>query len=325
MNRRITVKYCFLQGGYWTLAAVAMAFTTPLLEAKGFSGTEIGILSAVKYLAVLIFQMVLGSFADKHAEKVPLQRMLILMTFVNIIFSFLFYLTGHTMWMAMLTLIIFGMTIHCASPLVDSLSIQYMNHGVKMNYAISRACGSLCWAVFCVVVGLIADAFGANRILIFQIVVSFLFAFFAFNMDAVDFSKERKKEEKTEDLASENSDMECETGEVHSCFYLLKHFPKYSLFLLGLVFVFAAYNMNSTFLIDWIEGMGGNHADYGMAQFVLAMAEIPVALVFYRIRGRVSIDKLMVVCAFFCFLRATATTFSGSVTLVILSQALELL
>ena len=158
-----------------------------------------------------------------------------------------------------------------------------------------------------------------------KIVVSFLFAFFAFNMDAVDFSKERKKEEKTGDLASENSDAECEIGEVHSCFYLLKHFPKYSLFLLGLVFVFAAYNMNSTFLIDWIEGMGGNHADYGMAQFVLAMAEIPVALVFYRIRGRVSIDKLMVVCAFFCFLRATATTFSGSVTLVILSQALELL
>ena len=172
---------------------------------------------------------------------------------------------------------------------------------------------------------MIADAFGANRILIFQIVVSFLFAFFAFNMDAVDFSKGRKKEEKTEDLASENSDTKCETGEVHSCFYLLKHFPKYSLFLLGLVFVFAAYNMNSTFLIDWIEGMGGNHADYGMAQFVLAMAEIPVALVFYRIRGRVSIDKLMVVCAFFCFLRATATTFSSSVTLVILSQALELL
>ena len=227
MNRRITVKYCFLQGGYWTLAAVAMAFTTPLLEAKGFSGTEIGILSAVKYLAVLIFQMVLGSFADKHAEKVPLQRMLILMTFVNIIFSFLFYLTGHTMWMAMLTLIIFGMTIHCASPLVDSLSIQYMNHGVKMNYAISRACGSLCWAVFCVVVGLIADAFGANRILIFQIIVSFLFAFFAFNMDAVDFSKGRKKKEETGDLASENPDTECEIGEVHSCFYLLKHFPKY--------------------------------------------------------------------------------------------------
>lgn len=274
MNRRITVKYCFLQGGYWTLAAVAMAFTTPLLEAKGFSGTEIGILSAVKYLAVLIFQMVLGSFADKHAEKVPLQRMLILMTFVNIIFSFLFYLTGHTMWMAMLTLIVFGMTIHCASPLVDSLSIQYMNHGVKMNYAISRA-ASLCWAVFCCCWLVWLPMRWGKPDFDFPDYCKFFVCFFAFNMDAVDFSKERKKEEKTRDLASENSDAECEIGEVHSCFYLLKHFPKYSLFLLGLVFVFATYNMNSTFLIDWIEGMGGNHADYGMAQFVLAMAEIP--------------------------------------------------
>lgn len=53
MNRRITVKYCFLQGGYWTLAAVAMAFTTPLLEAKGFSGTEIGIYGGViMYMAI---------------------------------------------------------------------------------------------------------------------------------------------------------------------------------------------------------------------------------------------------------------------------------
>ncbi len=315
MNRTITVKYCFLQGGYWTLAAVAMAFTTPLLEAKGFSGTEIGILSAVKYLAVLIFQMALGSFADKYAGRIPLQRILIIMTLINIIFSFLFWWSGHTFWMAMVTLIVFGMTIHCASPLVDSLSIQYMSHGVKMNYGISRACGSLCWAVFCVVVGWIADAFGVNQILLFQIVVSILFLFFSYIMDPVDFSQ--KKSENVNTMPSEQD-------QVHSCVYLLCHFPKYTLFLIGLVFVFAAYNMNSTFLIDWIGSMGGDHVDYGMAQFVLAMAEIPVALMFYRIRKHFSIDLLMVVCALFCFLRAAATTFASSVTFVILAQGLEL-
>ena len=53
--------------------------------------------------------------------------------------------------------------------------------------------------------------------------------------------------------------------------------------------------------------------------------EVIDAVIAYMDRPGISIDKLMVVCAFFCFLRATATTFSGSVTLVILSQALELL
>lgn len=73
MNRRITVKYCFLQGGYWTLAAVAMAFTTPLLEAKGFPDRNRN-LCAVKYLACS-FSNGIRSFADKHAEKVPLRRL----------------------------------------------------------------------------------------------------------------------------------------------------------------------------------------------------------------------------------------------------------
>ena len=66
MNKEISIKYCFLQGMYWTLAAVAMAYTTPLLEAKGFTEIEIGYLSAVKYLSVIVFQMIIGTFADKH-------------------------------------------------------------------------------------------------------------------------------------------------------------------------------------------------------------------------------------------------------------------
>ena len=63
-----------------------------------------------------------------------------------------------------------------------------------------------------------------------------------------------------------------------------------------------------------------------MAQFVLAMAEIPVALAFVaRFGGAASIDKLIVVCAFVLLPPRHGNDISGSVTLVILSQALELL
>lgn len=47
----------------------------------------------------------------------------------------------------------FGATFTCISPLIDSLSIKYMNGGKNINYPICRAAGSCAWAVACVLLG----------------------------------------------------------------------------------------------------------------------------------------------------------------------------
>ena len=47
VERKLTAKYALFQGIYWMLAAVALAYMTPILEAKGFSSMEIGILNFV--------------------------------------------------------------------------------------------------------------------------------------------------------------------------------------------------------------------------------------------------------------------------------------
>lgn len=318
MNKEISIKYCFLQGMYWTLAAVAMAYTTPLLEAKGFTEIEIGYLSAVKYLSVIVFQMIIGTFADKHSRTIPVKYIIIGLTVLGIIFAALFWNTGHNMPMATVSLVVFGATINCASPLVDSLSIQYMNHGVKLNYTVSRAWGSVCWAVFCVVVGVISDKLGTNNILLFQIVGSVFFIISAGIMNPIDYNKKP-----IEDISNQKE--KSKSQKIHSNWYLIKNFPKYTLFLMGMVLMFAAYNMNTTFLVNVVENLGGNHFHYGMAQFVLSMAEVPVALIFYRIRGRISIDRLMLICSIFALFRAMATTFAPNVPLLILSQGFEIL
>lgn len=317
MNKEISIKYCFLQGTYWTLAAVAMAYMTPLLETKGFTGIEIGYLSAVKYLSVILFQIIIGSFADKHSKTIPVKYMIICLTVFGISFAALFWKTGHNIPVAIISLIVFGATINCVSPLVDSLSIQYMNHGVKLNYTLSRACGSICWAIFCVVVGLVSDRFGANNILLFQILAALLLAVSAFIMNDIDYSKEPIEEIATQKEKSKSK-------KVHSNWYLISNYPKYTLFLIGLILLFAAYNMNTTFLVNVFENLGGTHFHYGLAQFVLSMAEVPVALVFYKIKGKVSIDKLMLICSIFSLLRAVATTFAPNVSALIMAQIFEM-
>lgn len=106
----------------------------------------------------------------------------------------------------------------------------------------------------------------------------------------------------------EQSQSAPQRSEVHSTGYLLCHYPKFVLFL-----------------VDRMEALGGNHFDYGMGQFVLALAEVPVVVGFYQLRKRFKLDHLMIICAVFCTLRAFATAFATTPTMLIWVQGLEIL
>lgn len=326
VERKLTLKYAALQGVYWMLAAVAMAYSTPLLEAKGFNSLEIGLLNAVKYTSVIVFQVLIASFSDKYAKIVPIKYIVAVLTFVSIASAYIFWVKETSFLGTAIILMLFGATINCISPLIDSLSIQYMNHGRMLNYTLSRACGSGTYAVFCVLTGVFADMVGVRHILLLQIAIAFLFFICNLLMDKVNFDEKTKQDSAKENAGKNVTDGITETPEnqVHNAWYLLSHFPKYLYFLLGCMLIFMGYGMNATFLIDVVTERGGNHTDYGIAIFVLSVAEIPVALFFMKMKRRISVDKMMVICAVFCTLRAAATTFAPTILLVILSQCLEL-
>lgn len=314
-DRRLTMKYGALQGAHWMLAAVGMAFITPLLEAKGFSGLEIGWLNAIKYISVIVFQIWIAAFSDKHAKTIQLKWIMEVMGVVSMVTAGCFWFVKGEFWKAAVILVFFGATVNCMAAIVDSLSVQYMNHGRNLNFTLARACGSVTWAFACIGIGVFADVFGINNILLLQIAATALFIVICMWMDKVDYSqgeKEKKKEEKQENEV------------VHSSWYLICNYPKYTLFLAACLVFYMGYNLNATFLTDVIERLGGSHSDLGYSEFVLAIAEVPVMLFFGKLRKRFSLDQLMVICAIFCTLRAAATTFSPNVLCVILSQGFEL-
>lgn len=321
VERMLTVKYAVLQGAYWFLAAVGLAFVTPLLEGKGYSGLEIGYLNAVKYLSVIVFQVWLAAFSDRHAKTIPLQWIMLLLGGLGIFAAGLLWWIGRNFWVAVVIFILYGMAVNCLSAIVDSLSVQYMNHGRCMNYTVSRAVGSASWAVACVLLGVFSDYFGVNQILLVQIAATVFFMVIVLLMDPVDFSCDTKTDGNAQNANGSNR----ENDTVHSSLYILRNFPKYVLFLLGCMFVFMGYNLNATYMIDIIHHAGGNHTAFGIGEFVLAASEVPFALVFVYVRRKISVDRMMVVCALFCTLRAAATTFAPSVTLIILSQGFEIL
>ncbi len=312
--RKENIKYALLQMAFWTAAASCYSFMTQILEAKGFGSSQIGILNAVKLLATVVFQMIIGSFADKYAKKIPLKMIIALLAGTAVAFTAVFYLETLSFLRTILLFIGFGATFTCISPLIDSLSVLYNDRGVKINYAFGRAAGSAAYAVACVGFGVFCDVFGVSKLLLLQLFFTFMIFVTALFMGKMPQSPEKSIEK---EKSSEQK--------VHNACYLLWNYPKFTCFLLGSAIMFMGYNMGTTFLIHIIEGLGGTNTHYGAAVFVMAISEVPAAVLIVRCRGKIPMDKIMIGCTFFMTLKNVFAAYSGNVDVIILSQSCEML
>ena len=80
-----------------------------------------------------------------------------------------------------------------------------------------------------------------------------------------------------------------------------------------------------TVLIDIFTELGGGNTEYGMAEFVLAISEVPSAFIILKLRKRIPVKWMMVCCAFFMMVKNLIPTYADSITVVIGAQACEML
>lgn len=304
---------------FWTCAASAYAYLTQMLQYKGFAEDQIGVINAVKLFATVVFQIVIGAFSDRYASKISLRHIIAVLTFAAFVLTFVFYQYKLTFVQTIFLFVGFGATFTCISPLIDSLSIQYMNGGRNINYPMCRAAGSCAWAVACVLFGIFCDAYDANRLLILQMLFTGLMLVAALVSDSTNEFISRQTIYDETDAASKKS------TEVHTTGYLLTRYPKYRWFLIGSAVMFMGYNVGTTFLINVFERLGGSNFHYGTAEFIMAISEVPSAFLLIKFRKRISLDKIMLCCAVFMTFKNMFAAFSDSVWVIIISQSCEML
>lgn len=269
-NAKLNIKYAILQMMFWTCAASAYAYLTQMLQYKGFTDGQIGVINAVKLFSTVVFQIIIGVFSDRHAERIQLKYIISVLTAVALLLTSVFYEYKLSFVQTVMLFIGFGATFTCISPLIDSMSIKYMNGGRNINYPICRALGA------------------RERIA------------------AANITETRKTE-------------------VHTAGYLLTTYTKYRWFLIGSAVMFMGYNVGTTFLINVFERLGGNNFHYGLAEFVMAVSEVPSAFLLIKFRKRISLDKIMLCCAVFMTFKNMFAAFSDNVWVIVISQGCEML
>ena len=164
--RRLDYHYIVMQAGFWAMFASVVAYQTALLLERGFSNGEAGLMTAVRCLAGIVCQPLLGGFADRHPE-IPLKRIVTISLLLSLGAGAWYWLSPDMgLWETTLVWVVIGGLEVSSYPLMDAMAIQFINDGVPIRYSLGRGVGSMAYAVVCVLLGLQVGSAGLESTLL---------------------------------------------------------------------------------------------------------------------------------------------------------------
>ena len=309
--RRLDWHYIAMQMGFWAMFAAIVAYQTALLLERGFTNGEAGLMTSVRCLAGIVFQPLLGGFADRH-PGVPLKGIVGVSLALSLAAG-VWYWAEPAMGLAQTALVwvVIGGLGVSSYPLMDAMAVQFINDGVPIRYSLGRGLGSLAYAVVCVLLGLQVGQWGVETTL-----VTFLLLTAAEIALVFTYPTWHPKAPAEGRAAAERP---------QSALSLLRSSPRFTLMLAGVLFGLTAVLPLSNFLVNVILSRGGTAADLGLAMFLMGGFELPAAFLFPRLLRRLGSGRILVLSMFFGTLKGVALLLTWNLAGVLLCQPLQML
>ena len=308
--RRLDWHYIAMQMGFWAMFAAIVAYQTALLLERGFTNGEAGLMTSVRCLAGIVFQPLLGGFADRH-PRVPLKGIVGVSLALSLAAGLWYWMDpamglGST---ALVWVVIGGLGVS-SYPLMDAMAVQFINDGMPIRYSLGRGLGSLAYAVVCVLLGLQVGQWGVETTLVTFLLltaaeIALVFTYPTWHPHAPAAQAEQARPQ--------------------SALSLLRSNPRFTLMLAGVLFGLTAVLPLSNFLVNVILSRGGTAADLGLAMFLMGGFELPAAFLFPRLLRRLGSGRILVLSMFFGTLKGVALLLTWNLAGVLLCQPLQML
>ena len=308
--RRLDWHYIAMQMGFWAMFAAIVAYQTALLLDRGFTNGEAGLMTSVRCLAGIVFQPLLGGFADRH-PGVPLKHIVAISLALSLAAGLWYWMDpamglGST---ALVWVVIGGLGVS-SYPLMDAMAVQFINDGMPIRYSLGRGLGSLAYAVVCVLLGLQVGQWGVETTLVTFLLltaaeIALVFTYPTWHPHAPAAQAEQARPQ--------------------SALSLLRSNPRFTLMLAGVLFGLTAVLPLSNFLVNVILSRGGQAADLGLAMFLMGGFELPAAFLFPKLLRRLGSGRILVLSMAFCTLKGVALLLTLNLAGVLLCQPLQML
>lgn len=307
--RRLDYHYIAMQAGFWAMFAAIVAYQTALLLERGFSNSEAGLMTAVRCLAGIVFQPLLGGFADRH-PRLPLKHIVTLSMALSLIAGVWYWLSPDMgLWETTLVWVIIGGLEVSSYPLMDAMAVQFINEGMPIRYSLGRGIGSLAYAVVCVVLGFQSGRLGLESTLVTHLVLVAVEILLVATYPAYR-GKIRTAEE---------------GPKPQSALSLLRSNPRFTLMLGGVFLGLTGIMPLSNFLVNIVTSRGGSESDLGIALFLMGASELPTAFFFQKLLRRLGSGKLLLLSMIFGTLKGVLLLLTFNCLGVLAVQPIQVL
>ena len=310
-TRKLMIQYCILQGSYWASFCVIYAFATVFLLSRGFESSMIGVIIAAGNILGVVLQPMVASIADR-SEKISLHKLTAMLSIIMILLLVLLYFVPNGLLAVAVLFLLTDTFLQVIQPLINSVSVYYVNQGVSVDFGAARGIGSLSYAAASYILGIVVEKFGTRSILMAGILVALVLLVTVLSMPVLSSS-----------AASRLGEKEPEQNDA-GLIVFAGRYKNFMLTLAGITLLFTFHNMNNAYLIKVIENVGGTSADMGRMLSIAAVTELPVMFLFSRISKHFKSSTLLMVSSAFFAIRAAGFMLAGNVMTMYLAAMLQI-
>ena len=310
-TRKLMIQYCILQGSYWASFCVIYAFATVFLLSRGFESSMIGVIIAAGNILGVVLQPMVASIADR-SEKISLHKLTAMLSIIMIVLLVLLYFVPNGLLAVAVLFLLTDTFLQVIQPLINSVSVYYVNQGVSVDFGSARGIGSLSYAAASYILGIVVEKFGTRSILMAGILVALVLLVTILSMPVLSSS-----------AASRLGEKEPEQNDA-GLIVFAGRYKNFMLTLAGITLLFTFHNMNNAYLIKVIENVGGTSADMGRMLSIAAVTELPVMFLFSRISKHFKSSTLLMVSSAFFAIRAAGFMLAGNVMTMYLAAMLQI-
>lgn len=294
--RRLNLHFSLLWALYWLGWAALWGYLSVFLLHRGFTNSRIGLVSSCALLLPIVVQPALASLTDRDSRFTG-RRLAMVLTALSMVCGGAVWLVDSNAVCAVL-LVIIGVALTAIAPYFNAMSMDFVLHGLDVDFGASRSCGSVSYAATSLVMGALLERFTPTLVLpVFLIsFAALLLALVLFRYPLPPLSAGEAKVAPT----------------VLSNAALLRHYPRFTLLLVACFLLMGSQNAITTYMIHIADKVGGGETATGTAYFISGLVEMPAMLLFARMRRKVSLKTLMLLCSVAFVVRAAAFLLSDS-------------